>query len=370
MAAKRVLSIDIMRGATIALMILVNTPGTWETVYAPLRHAAWHGCTLTDLVFPFFIFIMGVSMSISLFRAKEKLGNQGNIGLYRKIFRRGAIIFGLGLFLNAYPSFDIPNLRIPGVLQRIAIVYVIASLVYLHFSSQVQIIISAVLLLLYWMVMTMIPTPGLEEVMLEPGKNIAAWVDSILLKGHMWSQTKTWDPEGVLSTIPAIVSGLIGAICGKFLFIDQRNSFEDQVRLYIIAGLLIVGGLFWDLIFPINKSLWTSSYVLYSSGLALYTLLISYYIIDRKEEYKEYFFPLRVFGMNAIIAYFLSSFFVKNAFLVKVSENQSLYAWVYETLFASWLGPYQASFWFAVCFVALIYGIVWLLYKNRIFIKV
>lgn len=370
MKSTRILSIDMMRGATIALMILVNTPGSWSSVYSPLLHAKWHGCTLTDLVFPFFIFIMGVSMSISLFKASEKLAGESKGGLYKKIIKRGLIIFGLGLFLNLYPKFDLIHVRIPGVLQRIALVYVAASFIYLHFSVRGQLIISAFLLIGYWLAMTLIPVPGVGYANLEPGTNFAAWVDSILLKGHMWTQTKTWDPEGVLSTLPAIVSGLVGAIVGKYLFVNKQNTNEDLVQLFIIAGLVILSGLAWSLIFPINKALWTSSYVLYSSGLAIYVLLTSYYLIDRQEGYRNYFFPLQVFGKNAIAAYFLSSFFVKNALWIKVTDNQSLYSWTYEYIFASWLGPYEASFFFALSFVTFIYGIVWLLYRNQIFIKV
>ncbi|MEL6864741.1 MAG: DUF5009 domain-containing protein, partial [Bacteroidota bacterium] len=258
-SSKRLLSLDIFRGMTIAFMILVNNPGDWSNVYSPLLHADWHGCTPTDLVFPFFLFIVGVSISLALGKRKQRGDAKGAI--IQKILRRTLIIFGIGLFLNAFPFFEMGSLRIPGVLQRIALVYGACALIFLYTDWKQQVQLGFGLLILYWGMMTLLPVPGIGPANLEPETNLGAWLDNLIMPGHLWSQSKVWDPEGLLSTLPAISSGLAGVLTGTWLK-SKRTHNSKLVGLFGIGALLIFAGLTWDLAFPINKKIWTSSYVL------------------------------------------------------------------------------------------------------------
>ncbi|RYG21379.1 MAG: DUF1624 domain-containing protein, partial [Chitinophagaceae bacterium] len=230
MKAERLVSIDFLRGLTVAAMILVNNPGSWDYVYAPLRHAEWHGCSPTDLVFPFFLFIVGLSINYALVSVKETTGLSFSIAF--KIIKRTLILFLLGIFIAAFPVFEWNELRIPGVLQRIAIVFFVSSLIFLTLSKQVQVVLTIVILIGYWAVMTFIPVPNGEVNNLAPGKNIAAWVDNYLLNGHLWSFTKTWDPEGVLSTLPALASVMIGIFAADILK-KIKPAAERTTELFI-----------------------------------------------------------------------------------------------------------------------------------------
>ena len=234
-STKRSLALDVFRGLTIAGMILVNNPGSWRTSYAPLRHAEWHGCTPTDLVFPFFLFIMGVAVPLALGKRLERGDPQGAV--IRKILSRTFLIFFIGLFLHAFPQFDFANLRIPGVLQRIALVYGITSIIYLKTTTRQQVWIGAACLLVYWGLMTLVPVPGVGYPNLEPTTNLGAWLDNLLLPGHLYSQTKVWDPEGLLSTMPAVTTGLIGVLTGTWL-----RTRQDDYRL--LTGIFAAGGFF------------------------------------------------------------------------------------------------------------------------------
>ncbi|MGB5290656.1 MAG: heparan-alpha-glucosaminide N-acetyltransferase domain-containing protein, partial [Lysobacterales bacterium] len=197
---KRLLSLDFFRGITIAAMILVNNPGSWAHVYPPLLHAQWHDWTPTDLIFPFFLFIVGVSINLAFSGKKDSQVPAKD--LYGKIIRRTLILFALGLFLNGFPFFDLASLRIPGVLQRIAICYLVASLLFLHCGARVQALWAVAFMLIYWAAMQWFPVPGIGAGSYEKGANFSAWVDNLFLHGHMWSESKTWDPEGIFSTLP------------------------------------------------------------------------------------------------------------------------------------------------------------------------
>jgi predicted acyltransferase len=366
MKSERLVSIDFLRGLTVAAMILVNNPGSWDYVYAPLMHAHWHGCSPTDLVFPFFLFIVGLSINYSLSSIKESVGLSSTI--FRKIMLRTFILFCLGIFIAAFPTFEWNGLRIPGVLQRIAIVFMIGSLVFLTFSKMQQIVFTSILLVAYWLVMTFIPVPGGDVNNLEPGKNIAAWLDNYLLNGHLWSITKTWDPEGILSTIPAIASVMTG-IFAAYILKQLKPAAERTTQLFITGTMLVVGGLILDLIFSINKSLWTSSYVLYTSGLAMFAVAISFWYMDVMQVYRKNN-PFIYFGANAISIYVASEILAKLVYFIKIDNTTSLKGYLFDLVNNDFIGPYNASLFIALSWVILFSFMAWIMYKNKIFIKV
>ena len=301
-APARLLSLDGFRGITVTAMILVNNPGDWSHIYAPLQHARWDGCTPTDLIFPFFLFIVGVSIVYALSGKKADPTTHGKTIL--RILKRSLIIFGIGIFLALFPDFDFTNLRIPGVLQRIAVVFLFSGIIFLKISTRVQLFLMAFILLLYWGLMTLVPVPGMGIPNLEPATNLGAWLDNKLLPGHLWASSKIWDPEGILSTLPAIVTGLSGVLAGKWLR-QPTDAAHKTTGLLLYGNLAMLGGLIWNLVFPINKALWTSSYVLYTAGLAAIGLGICYWFIDVKE-YKAWTKPFAAFGMNAITVYVIA----------------------------------------------------------------
>ena len=357
---KRLLSLDFFRGLTIAGMIIVNDPGSWSHVYAPLRHAEWHGATPTDLVFPFFLFIVGVSISLSLSKRK------GSSNLYVKIFKRSAIIFLLGIFLALFPKFDFENLRIVGVLQRIALVYLVCAILYLNTSHSTQLKTGIGLLVIYWITMAFIPFNGNLAGTLDPGNNFAAWIDSFIVPGRLYQET--WDPEGFYSTLPAIATGISGMICGKII-LDNSNSLKDKIiKLFYWGAIVLIIGSFWDYIFPINKHIWTSSYVLYSSGLAMIILAMSMWIIDEKKYTNNIKFGL-VFGSNAITAYVLHGI-VWRLFQFPVINGVGFQKFWMDTGTSIGLPAKFVSFDWAIFYTLVIYFIVYQLYKRKIFIKV
>jgi predicted acyltransferase len=356
----RLLSLDFFRGLTIAAMIVVNDPGSWSYIYAPLKHADWHGATPTDLVFPFFLFIVGVSISLSL--SKRKVS--GN--LYFKIIKRSIIIFLLGIFLALFPKFDFENLRIVGVLQRIAIVYLVCAVLYLNTSFSAQLKIGVGLLLFYWTTMMFIPFGGNLAGTLEPGNNFAAWVDSFVLPGRMYQET--WDPEGFYSTIPSIATGITGMLCGKII-LNTNNSLKDKIiKLFYWGVLMLIIGHFWDYIFPINKHIWTSSYVLFSSGLGMMILAMSIWVIDEKKYTSNIKFGL-VFGSNAIVAYVLHGI-VWRLFQIPIISGVGLQKLWMDTGVNLGLPAKFVSLDWAIFYTIVIYFIVYQLYKKKIFIKI
>lgn len=350
-------------------MILVNNPGTWSAVYPPLLHAKWHGCTPTDLIFPFFLFIVGVAITLALSKRKKMEVDQKE--LLKKIIKRSLILFGLGLILNGFPYYDLSDIRIPGVLQRIAIVYLACALIFLRTNLRSQLIIAAGILLSYWLLMTLVPVPGVGHANLEPTTNLAAWLDRQLLYGHLWKVSEVWDPEGVLSTLPAVASGLTGLFAGHIL-IKNIKPTEKVVWLFIAGSMGIVIGLCWDIIFPLNKNIWTSSYVLYTSGIAFQGLALCYWFIDVLK-YQQWSKPFVVYGANAITVFFLSGIVARVMFLIKVRDgNQtlSLKDWMFEYFYYSWLPTMDASLLWAITTVLLWLVPMWIMYRKRIFIKV
>lgn len=303
----RLLSLDVFRGLTVASMILVNNPGSWGHIYAPLEHAEWHGCTPTDLIFPFFLFIVGVSISFALGSKKEHVKHSS---LIFTALKRALILFGLGLFLSLFPRIftepieALKVVRIPGVLQRIAVVFFISALIFIKTTPKTQLRILIGLLVGYWLSMTFIPVPGVGYANLEKEANLGAWLDRTLLtEAHLWRSARTWDPEGIFSTLPAIATGLFGVLIGSWL---KRKDKPDAVKIswmFSIGLLAVILGLIWDLFFPINKALWTSSFVLYTGGLATLGLALCYWLID-VQGYKKGTTPFVVYGVNAITVFF------------------------------------------------------------------
>lgn len=363
------ISLDFFRGITIAAMILVNNPGNWAHVYPPLLHAQWHGWTPTDLIFPFFLFIVGVSITLA-FSTKKESGLPAK-KLYVKILRRSFILFSLGLFLSGFPFFDMASLRIPGVLQRIAVCYLVSSVLFLNSGAKVQAGWAFGLLLVYWAAMEWFPVPGVGAGSYEKGANFSAWIDSLFLSGHMWSQTKTWDPEGIFSTLPAISTTLFGVLTGRLL--RQQSADLRKVQLMLASGVIAIAiASVWHYWLPVNKSLWTSSYALLMSGMAAVFLALCYYLIDIKG-WRWGVRPFCVYGMNAITVFVLSGIVGRILYLVRWSSGEdviTLKEWLVNTFFMSWLSPLNASLAYALCFVLISYFAMYYLYIKQIFIKV
>ena len=359
---KRILSLDFFRGLTIAGMIIVNDPGSWSYVYAPLRHAEWNGATPTDLVFPFFLFIVGVSITLSLGNFKEKI----TTSIYLKIIKRTIIIFALGVFLALFPDFDFSNLRVVGVLQRIALVYLICSIIFLHSNYKNQLILGSCLLVFYWIIMMYIPFNGNPAGTLEPGLNFAAWIDSFIVPGRMYQGT--WDPEGLFSTIPSVATGISGMICGNIIKNNVSSNLEKIIKIFFWGSIILIISHFWDYIFPINKHIWTSSYVLYSSGLAMITLAMSMWIIDEKKYTSNIKFGL-VFGSNAITAYVLHGI-VWRLFQFPLIGGVGFQKFWMNTGIKIGLPAEFVSLDWALFYTIVIYIIIYQLYKRKIFIKI
>jgi predicted acyltransferase len=363
----RLVSLDVLRGLTVAGMVLVNNPGTWSAIYAPLRHAAWHGWTPTDMVFPFFVFIVGVAIPIALGPRLERSGQAGALG---RVVRRSAIIFGLGLLLQALPSFDWATLRIPGVLQRIALCYLAAGTLFLLTSLRTQALVTAGLLLGYWAVMTLVPVPGYGAGDLSQAGNLAAYLDrAILGQAHMWRVSRVYDPEGILSTLPAIATALLGVLTGQWLR-RRPTTGATAARLALAGALGAVVGQIWSVWFPVNKSLWTSSYVVLMGGLALITLALCYWLIE-VQGYRRWATPFVAFGVNALALYFLSSAVAQILVTIQAGlENASLKSLLFNWLFAPWASPINASLAYACAYLLLWWGLMWILYRQRIVLRV
>ncbi|HJY31036.1 MAG TPA: heparan-alpha-glucosaminide N-acetyltransferase domain-containing protein [Pyrinomonadaceae bacterium] len=370
MSPKRLVSLDVFRGVAIAGMVLVNNPGTWSSIYWPLEHAEWHGWTPTDLVFPFFLFIVGVSITLAFARRVE----EGSVkrDLYLKVIKRTAIIFGLGLFLNGFPYFQLSTIRIAGVLQRIALCYLIASLIFLTTKVRTQLLIAIALLIAYCLVMTKLAAPGYAPGDLTKEGSIASFVDRVILGPHIWKQGKVYDPEGLLSTIPSVATTLFGILTGHWLR-SERTQIEKVVGMFVAGAACVVLGWAWNPFFPINKSLWTSSYVLFTAGLALQLLALCYWVIDIKS-YRRWAWPFEVFGVNALALFVGTGLMVKAMGLIKLPRDDgtqiSSQGWIFHKFFLSWAAPINASLFYAIAFILLWLFLMWLLYRKRIFIKV
>jgi predicted acyltransferase len=397
---ERLLALDVFRGLTIAGMLLVNDPGSWSHIYPPLEHAEWHGWTPTDLIFPFFLFIVGVTTHLSI-AARRARGNDER-AIRWQVLRRGALIFLFGLLLNWFPFFQwgaiagnaspsfldrvlerLEVLRIMGVLQRIGIAYTAAALLTLRTSVKQQVAIVAALLFGYWFAMTLLPVPGTGilgalAINTRDG-HLAAWLDRLVfdwraygLGNHLWVGSVTWDPEGLLSTLPAIGTTMLGVLAGRW--IGQPRSLAERLNgLFAVGALAMMVGLMWNWSFPINKSIWTSSYVLFTAGVACVTLATIMWIVDVHglRRWTKFFV---IYGMNPIVAFVGSGILARLLYsILKVDyhgQRVSVVEAIYRTLVAWGLEPINASLTFALSFVLLWFGILWALYRRNIFLKV
>jgi predicted acyltransferase len=355
--APRLLSLDVFRGATIASMILVNNAGG-PVSYAPLEHADWHGWTFTDLIFPFFLWITGVAMTLSFARRVERGDDRAKLALHA--LKRAGLIFLIGLLLNGFPYYRLATIRIPGVLQRIAICYGISALLYLYLSRRGRIAATIGLLLAYLGLMGL---GGGWEV----HNNYAHYVDSVFLSGHMYSRTKTWDPEGIVSTLPAIATCLLGIFTGEMLRV-KRSREETTAQMFSTGFLLTIAGCVLSLWIPINKSLWTSSYAVLMAGFALLAFAWCYWTIDVRG-YQGGTKPFQIFGVNALAVYVLSGVIGRGVYLIKVGDV-SLHTYVYRSFFEPLASPANASLLYALANVAICYAAAWLMYRRGWILRV
>jgi predicted acyltransferase len=364
-ATARLTSLDVFRGLTIAGMILVNNSGDGVHTYWPLEHAHWNGWTPTDLVFPFFLFIVGVSMVFS-FASRTARGHSRKT-LLLHVLKRSAIIFALGLFLYAYPTFNWHTARIPGVLQRIAVVYLLASALVLYTGRMTRAIITAVLLIGYWLLLTRVSVPGYGAGVLTMDGNLVGYVDRSLIYNHLWIAHR-FDPEGILSTIPAIATCLLGVFTGEWMRL-ARSVSHKLAGLFGAAAAGLIAGEIWNRSFPINKMIWTSSYVLFTAGFALFVFGVCYWMVDVRG-WKRWSIPFMMFGVNPLGIYFLASFAETALYkhhLHGESIKEVLYGRFFEPLSSD---PYLASLAWSICFVLVFLLIAWALYRKQVFIRV
>jgi predicted acyltransferase len=392
---ERLISLDVFRGITIAGMLLVNDPGTWSAIFPPLEHAAWDGWTPTDLIFPFFLFIVGITTYLSM-SARRARGDE-DPALVKQILRRGIIIYLLGFAMAMFPFyqwgtidalpnangwdriiFRIEHVRILGVLPRIGIVYICAGLLSLKTTLKQQVIIIATLLLGYWFAMTLIPVPGenaIGAVLLHTkDRNLAAYLDRLILgTNHTWIGSVTFDPEGPMSTIPAIATAMLGVIAGRWLALKEKPLLERISGLFAVGSIAMVIGLMWNWSFPINKNLWTSSYVIFTAGMACMALATTMWIVDYRNV-KWWTKPFVVFGVNPIVAYVGSGVMARLIYTLwhvnYAGKPTAFQDAVYQSVFLPWLPPRVASLAFAITFVLFWYGILLILYRRKIILKV
>ena len=360
----RLRSLDAFRGATIAGMILVNNPGSWGHVYPALLHAPWHGWTPTDLIFPFFLFIVGVAIPFSL--GKRAAAGASRRAVLLRVLRRSAVLVLLGLFLAAFPFTDLGSLRWPGVLQRIGVVYLVSGAAFLWLGKRGLGWLTAFCLVGFAAVMRWVPPPGGVAGDLEPGTNIAAWLDRLLLGPNLYQGT--WDPEGVLSTLPAVASALIGVFAG--LWLRSRRGFMTRTAGLLGGGfVLLTAGWIWSFWLPINKNLWTSSYTLFTGGIALSFLALFALAMDRGAAPRGAA-PLEAMGRNAIGIFVGSGLLAKTLLLFPEPGAGSAWTRIWEIGFASWLGPKNGSLAFALTAAVLATLVAVLLDRKRIYLKV
>lgn len=361
-SALRVISLDALRGFTIAAMIMVNYPGSEDHVFFTLRHTVWNGLSFTDQVAPFFLFMVGASIVFAY--SKRVAEGASRPGMYRKIVWRSLKIYAVGMFLNLMPFFDWATIRWTGTLQRIAVVFLICSVLYLHTNWRQQVWLAGILLIAYWLVLTQVPVPGLGRVALEPGVNIVAWVDSRYLPGRMWRGS--WDPESILTTVTSVVSCIAGMLAGRLLQ-GQRTALEKACWLMTGGVFAAIAGYFWGLVFPVNENLWTSSFVLVTAGFASLLLGACYFLVDIKG-FRRWTWPGIVFGSNAITIYFLADvwalvFYEWKPGGVALSER------FVEGLHGAGWSPELASLVYALLFVGFNFIPAWWMYRRKIFIR-
>lgn len=366
LSSPRLPSLDLFRGLTVAGMILVNNPGSWEHIYPPLEHAAWNGWTPTDLVFPFFLFIVGVAIPLSLGRRLEQGATRG--ALARRIAVRAILIVATGILLNAFPRFEWASLRLPGVLQRIGVVYLFAALFWLVAGWRTRLGLTLTLLAGYCLAMLLVPVPGVGTGSLSPDANLAQYLDASVFGRHMWREH--WDPEGLLSSVPAIATAMMGTFAGEWLR-TARPKVEQSALLFVAGGAAIVLGMIWDHWFPINKNLWTSSYALFTAGIAAQALGALRLVAD-EWGWTEWGWPFLVLGSNALAVFALSGLLGRILVVVRVpngGESVVLREWIFSRGFESWAGPLNGSLAYAVTMVLLFVLLLAVPYRRGWFLR-
>jgi predicted acyltransferase len=398
---ERLVSLDVFRGLTVAGMLLVNDPGTWSAIYPPLRHADWHGWTPTDLIFPFFLFIVGITTQLSI-SARRARGDDER-AIVRQILRRGALIFLFGFLINGFPFFTwgavpgnpdpsfldrvvdrLENWRIMGVLQRIGVAYLVSALIATRASLRTQVVTTVALLIGYWLVMTVLPVPGTNgtpgALLLGRGETtMAGYWDRVLLDwtrfglgNHLWINSRTWDPEGILSTAGAIGTALLGNLAGRWIA-EPRPLMERVAGLFAAGAIAMMVGLMWHWSFPINKNIWTSSYVVFTAGLASVSIATILWLVEI-QNWRTWTKPFVTYGLNPMVAFVGSAIMARLIYsILKVdSDGQriALQTWIFRTFFASWLAPMNASLAFALAYVAFWYGVLLLLQRRNIMFRV
>lgn len=372
-SSERLISLDLLRGATIAGMILVNNAGDEESAYGPLQHAHWNGWTPTDLVFPFFLFMVGVAMMFSL-ASRLKRGDSREL-LLKHILWRGLILFAIGVALHAIPVPNFATIRIYGVLQRIAICYVVAGIAALWVGKRGQWAIIFSCLVGYWLIMRYVPVPGFgipthDMPLLDPDRNLVAWLDRKLMMGHLYEGTR--DPEGLISTIPAIATCMLGLKTGAWLR-SERTAQAKAIGMAVFGVMGIVLGEIMNIWFPINKKLWTSSFVVLTAGLALVCLAICYWFVDIKK-WREWATPFLIFGSNAIAAYVFAELGANILYRTKIhlanGAIASLHQVIYERWFVPLASPANASLLYALSYVGVCWLVMAVLYHKKIFLKI
>ena len=376
--SERLVSLDVFRGATIAAMLLVNNPGSWSDIYPPLEHAPWHGWTPTDMIFPFFLWIVGVAMTLSFARRVEQGADRGQ--LFRHVWVRAAVIFGVGLFLAAFPfgllpehHFSLAKLRIPGVLQRIALCYLAAGAIFLRTSWRGQTAWAVGLLAGYWALLKLVPVPGYGPGILEPTGNLAWWIDSHVLAGHTWSGAPVpgFDPEGILSTLPAIATTLLGALAGQIM----RRWSGGALTIRLLGGgcVLLALGALMNHALPINKNLWTSSYAVFMAGWAMAVLAGCHWLLDVRG-WRRWATPFVIYGMNALAMFVLAGLSGRLLGLIRWTgadgKGVTLKIFIYQSVFVPLASPVNASLLYALAFVALTFVIAWAMWRRKWFLKV
>ena len=393
---ERLLSLDVFRGMTVAGMLLVNDPGSWAHIYAPLEHAEWHGWTPTDLIFPFFLFIVGITTQLSL--GARRAAGAGDAAVLRQVVRRGALIFLFGLVLNWFPGFQwgelkgvadpsfgdrvlyrLEHLRVMGVLQRIGLAYVLAGLLTLRTTVRQQVAVIAGLLVGYWALMALaaVPPTGLPgyQVWDKPGTTVDAWLDRVVLTtNHLWSGGGGLrDPEGLLSTLPAVGTAMLGNLAGRWIARRDLALAERMNGLFAVGALGMVAGLVWHWVFPINKSLWTSSYVVFTAGLAAVALTTCVWVIDVRRV-TGWTRPFVVYGTNPMLAFLGSGILARLLYsIIKVDaggQRVSAVEAIYRVLAVPGLDPRAASLAFALLFVGFWYLVLLACWKRGIVFRV
>ena len=362
----RLLSVDCMRGLVIAWMILANNPGDYLHVYQELTHAAWNGWTATDFVFPLFLFIVGVSAALSVNREKVRAG--GVRHFWAMVFRRAGLLVAIGLLENAYPSFDLASLRIPGVLQRIAVVYLAVVWLQVRLQNTGIIAVIAAILAGYWALTVFVPIPGVGYPSMESHANLEAWLDQAMLHNHIWQYDTQWDPEGILSTFPAMTLGLIGVLVGRWLRAGGRRT----AMVFGLGLAMHLAGLLWHEWYPINKSICTSSFVLFVGGFGVMLLVCCHWLVDERGK-TAWTKPFVIMGLNPLAIYVVSEFISATLYWIKIPNGTpggiNLQAYLFKALFAGWTYGYLASLtWSAFFLLAMFLG-AWALYARRIVVK-